>query len=136
VRHRLRLEPVADQGPGGRVHHQHRRPGALHHPLDLGPGEPPVYRVGDDPLSRAGPVQVEVGRVVLGQDAHPVAALDPEGRQPAGQLVDPAPELPERHRPIVLDHRGFVAVDRGPAHDHVVDGEGVDAQLSHRFLRL
>ena len=92
--------------------------------------------IGDEALARAGAVELEVGRVVLGEDADPVAGGEPQPGEPAGQLVHAPLERPERQRALALDDRGRVAVDGGAPRDHVVDREGVNAQLSHRFLRL
>ncbi len=136
VRHPLALEPARDQRQGGLVHHHHRGASALHHPLHLRPGEPPVDRVRDDALPRAGAVEVDVGRVVLGQHADPLAARDAEAGEAGGERVHPLAQLPEGHGPVALDHRGLVGLPRGPASDQVVDREGVDAQLSHRLRRL
>ena len=79
-----------------------------------GAGEPPVDRIGDDALARAGAVELEVGGVVLGEDADPIAASEAEGGQPGGQRVDAVPELAERDRPLALDDRGGAAVDVAP----------------------
>ncbi len=99
-------------------------------------GEPPVDRIGDEALPRAGAVELEVGGVVLGEDADPVARGEPQAGEPGGQLVHPPLERPERQRALALDDRGRVAVDGGAPRDHVVDREGVNAQLSHRLRRL
>ena len=95
-----------------------------------GAGEPPVDRVGHDPLTGAGAVQLEVGGIVLGEDADAIAAGEPERGQPGGQRVDALPELTERDRPLAVDDRGGAAVDVRAARDHVVDREGLRRHLA------
>ncbi len=136
MRHALALEPAGDQRQRGLVDHHHRGAGTLHHPLHLRPGEPPVDGVRDDPLPRARPVQIEIGRVVLGEDADPVAGRDAEAGEASGERVHPLPQLAEGDGPLPLDHRRIIGAPRGPPGDQIVDGERVDAQLSHRLRRL
>ena len=115
--------PLPDDGKGRRVRHHHRGRGALEHALDLLRGEPPVDRIRDDALARARAVEVDVRRVVLGEDADAIALGQSEPRQPGGEPVDSLQELAEGPLPRSLDQRRRVAVQRRAARQQVVDRE-------------
>jgi len=80
VRNRgLRLRPAGHHGERGGVDHHHPGRGALHDARHFLRGQPPVDGVGDDALPRAGAVQLEVGGIVLRQDADALSLADAQG---------------------------------------------------------
>src|SRR2546425_3762239 len=128
----LRAGPVAHHGQGGRVRDHHFRVGPLHHPLDFLGGEPPVDGIRDHALAGARRVQVDVGHVVLGEDADAIASGETQPPQPGGQRIRPLQQLPEGPLLCPLDQRGSVAVERGAPPHHVVDREGLGAHPPSR----
>ncbi len=126
----LLLRPAVHDGRRGRVDHHHPGARPLEDLPDLLRGEPPVDGVRDDPLARAGPVQLEVLDVVLGQHADAIPRPDAEPGEPAGERVHALAEPAEGQHAAVVDDGGGVAVDVGAPRDHVVDREAVD--VHHR----
>src|SRR5213596_435958 len=72
--------------------------------------QPPVDGVGDDALPRAGAVQLEVGGIVLRQDADALSLADAQGWEASGEGVHLAPELPEGQLPVAVEDGRRVAV--------------------------
>ena len=117
--------PHHGQGRGVRHHHRGRRP--LDDSLDFLSHEPPVDGIRDDALARARPVEVDVGHVVLGENADAIAFGEAQARQPGRQRVGSLEKLAEGPLPRSLDQRGRVARERRAARQHVVDREGLGA---------
>src|SRR5439155_23793562 len=127
----LRAGPVAHHGQGGRVRDHHFRVGPLHHPLDFLGGEPPVDGIRDHALAGARRVQVDVGYVVLGENADTIASGVTQPPQPGRQRIRPLQQLPEGPLLCPLDQRGSIAVERGAPRHHVVDREGLGVHLDY-----